>query len=83
MKSYEFSVLDISQQFFYPESCDQYDYHKGFESLENLIASDYIYQARPLYIIPVNFIAKLVSLFNLSQTTTLLIATFLFQNLIY
>ena len=82
MKSYEFSVLDISQQFFYPESCDQYDYHKGFESLENLIASDYIYQARPLYIIPVNFIAKLISLFNLSQTTTLLIATFLFQNLI-
>lgn len=82
MKSYEFSFLDTSTQFLYPESCDQHDYHKGFESLNNLVANDYIYQARPLYIIPINLIAKLVSFFKLPQTTNLLVATFLFQNII-
>ena len=81
MKVYQFEILNISQEFLYPESCDQFDYHNGFENLENLIADNYIYQARPLYIIPVNFIANLVGIFNLSQTTNLL-ATFLFQNLI-
>lgn len=82
MKVYQFEILNISQEFLYPESCDQFDYHNGFENLENLIASNYIYQARPLYIIPVNLISNLVGVFNLSQTTNLLIATFLFQNLI-
>ena len=82
MKVYQFEILNISQEFLYPESCDQFDYHNGFENLENLIADNYIYQARPLYIIPVNFIANLVGIFDLSQTTNLLIATFLFQNLI-
>ena len=82
MKVYQFEILNITNEFIYPESCDQLDYHKGFESLENLIGSDYIYQARPLYIIPVNLIANILGIFNLSQTTNLLIATFLFQNLI-
>ena len=82
MKSYNYELFNNSIEFLYPESCDQEAYHSGFSNLRNILKEDFNYQARPLYFIPVNIIYNLLKIFNLSETTNLLISTFLFQNIV-
>jgi len=82
INSYKYELFNNIVEFSYPKSCDQEAYHEGFSNLANILKDDFNYQSRPLYFVPVNLIYNFLKVFNISDTTNLLISTFLFQNII-
>lgn len=65
--------------FVFPRSCDQNYYFLGFQKVSNIFNYDFNYQERPLYILFIFLINKLVSVFRLEEIFTLYLSVTLGQ----
>ncbi len=84
IKNLEFFFNNSEFKFSYPVSCDQTNYYLGFENFNNIITTkDYPYQNRPLYILLVFVVSKILNLvfviFNVDMNFLFQLSTFLVQ----
>jgi len=84
--SYELEIFNKSFDFNYPKSCDEQLYHVGFKDFSNLIASDFNYAERPIYIIFIGIIYRffliVLSFSKISPFLILLFSNFIGQILL-
>lgn len=84
--NFNISIFDKNVEFRYPESCDQNFYYSGFENISEVLSSDFNYQERPVYILFIGIIYKIISttfnIFNLNSLFTIQLSNIIGQVLI-
>ncbi len=84
VKNLDFFLNNFKFKFTYPVSCDQINYYLGFENFNNIITTkEYPYQNRPLYILLVFLVSKILNLvfviFNVDMNFLFQLSAFLVQ----